>query len=219
MSLLIAERTIMRIAKTLVAFLAMLTYGTLTAQAEAEILLNGKLGKPTVADSFDSPKLSAKWAAAKGEFKVVDGAIVGKELKADKHAAVLTYKVPNQNSAIQFSFQLNGAKALHLSLNKQRGHLYRVLITKNNIAIKLDKDKKDPKSKAKVLVSQKTSFENGEWYTVLVTNDGENASVMTSNGVNITGSHASLNQKKPSYRFIVAGESVHLDDVKIWKLK
>jgi hypothetical protein len=58
---------------------------------------------------------------------VIDGVLVGKELKADKHAAVLNFQKSNRNSVVRFSFKLDGeTKGFNFSLNHAKGHLFRV---------------------------------------------------------------------------------------------
>jgi len=206
--------------KQLAAFTAgvmALSSGSVFAGKDSD--LGKAFGKIAASDAIDGAKLGKKWAVAKGNWKVVDGAICGKELAADKHAAVLSFNQPNTDSAIQFSFKLDGAKGFNLSYNKTRGHLFRVLVSETGLTISLDKDKKDPKSKPQRLGVAKGKFKQGEWYTMLVVVEGENVSVQTDNGVKATGSHATIKQKKPNYRFVMRGESLLLDDLKIWQLK
>lgn len=199
--------------------IVLLIAGLATAQAEKGATLAKSYGKPTVSDDISQSKLGGKWQVAKGEWKAVDGAIVGKELKADKHAAVLNFKQPNHNSAIQFSFQLDGARGFSLSFNKKRGHLFRINVAANGVAVNLDKDKRDPKSKAKRLANTTARFRQGQWYSMLVTVAGENVSIVTDSGVKLTARHADVDQAKPNYRFVMRGGNFLLDDLKIWKLK
>jgi hypothetical protein len=51
---------------------------------------------------------------------------------------------------------------------------------------------------------------------LLVVVDGENVSVQADNGVKAVARHASIRQPKPNYRFVMRGESLRLDDVKVW---
>ncbi len=198
---------------------AVLAAGISAANAGKGTELGKSFGKPSVTDEISQAKLAQKWQSAKGEWKAVDHAIVGRELKADKHAAVLNYRHPNHDSAIQFSFKLAGAKGLSLSYNKKAGHLFRVNVAAGQVTVNLDKDKKNPKSKSVVLGSAKAKFEQGEWYTMLVAVEGGNVSVTTDNGVQITAKHADIDQAKPNYRFVMRGGDLLLDDLKIWQLK
>jgi hypothetical protein len=206
--------------KTLAAFTAgvfALSSGGVFAGKDSD--LGKEFGKATVSDAIDGSKLGKKWMVAKGDWQVSDGAIHGKELAADKHAAVLNFAQPNKDSAIRFSFKLAGAKGFNLSYNKAQGHLFRVAVAENGLTITLDKDKKDKASKVIKLGGATGRFKQGEWYTMLVVVEGENVSVQTDNGVKATGRHATLKQPKPNYRFVMRGEALVLDDVKIWELK
>ncbi|MCA9084282.1 MAG: DUF1080 domain-containing protein [Planctomycetaceae bacterium] len=190
--------------------------------AEKNAALEPKLtqvGKATVIESFDSP-LSKTAAAVKGEWKVVDGTLVAKELAADKHAAVLNYQKPNRNSVVRFSFKIDGStEGLHFSLNHAKGHLFRVVVTPTGLSINLDKDKKDPASKAKVLATAKGKFEQGQWYTMLVEMVHDKVSVQTDNGLAVEASDPKLDTDKPNYRFVMKGDSLSIDDLEIWELK
>src|SRR5262245_29464200 len=70
----------------------------------------------------------ADWRAAKGKWQVVDGAMKGAELPSDSHNAAARRAVPFKDGVVQFDFKLDGAKALHLSINADKGHLCRVII-------------------------------------------------------------------------------------------
>lgn len=199
--------------------LALLVAGIATARADKAADLGSAFGKPTVTDEIGRSQLGEKWRGVKGEWKAVDGAIVGRELPADKHATVLNFQQPNHNSAIQFSFKLAGAKGFNLSFNKKRGHLFRVNVAANGLTVNLDKDKRDPKSKVKRLGSVKGRFKQDTWYTMLVTVEGGKVSVATDNGVKLAVKHETIDQPKPNYRFVLRGGDLLLDDLKVWTLK
>lgn len=40
----------------------------------------------------------------------------------------------------------------------------------------------------------------------------------TSNGLNVSGSHADFATEKPNYRFVMKGRHLLIDDLKIWEL-
>ena len=60
---------------------------------------------PVKADFAES--IPDGWSAAKGEWKVVDGALQGSELESDEHAAVFSIPDPHQNSSLSFRFLLD----------------------------------------------------------------------------------------------------------------
>jgi hypothetical protein len=174
-----------------------------------------KPGKAVLEESFSASELAEPWSVVKGTWQVADGVLVASEKKEDAHAGVLVCQAPHRDSAIQFSFQLAGADALHLSLNRAKGHLFRVIITPDGVVVNKDKDKKNPASKAEVLGRGKAEFAPGTWHTMLVEMQGEQVVVQTDGGVLIKATSAALAADKPNYRFIIRGSSARLDDVKI----
>jgi hypothetical protein len=198
--------------KPLLALLsaAALVAGGLLAAAKSDATA------PTFSDDFSSPTLSSKWTVAKGEWKIENGALAGRELAADKHAAVVALAVPNKDSHIRFRFQLDGAKTFNLSLNQAKGHLFRIAFNPNGLIVKTDNSPKDPASKVETIAEGKGKFEAGHWYTADVEMHGDHVSVKTDNGIAVEGSHPSLDAAKPNYRFVTAAGPLHLDDVAVW---
>jgi hypothetical protein len=176
-----------------------------------------RLGSVIASESFDQP-LAKPMQAVKGEWKTIDGVLVGKELAADEHAAVLNYQQKNRNSVVRFSFQLNDqTKGFNFSLNHRGGHLFRVIVSPAKLAISLDKDKKDPASKPMVLANAKGDFQQGKWYTLQVEMVGDRVVAQTDHGIRVKASHAKLDTDKPNYRFVMRGESLSIDDLQIWE--
>ncbi|HQZ66043.1 MAG TPA: hypothetical protein PLY87_13235 [Planctomycetaceae bacterium] len=192
------------------------------ALAEKNVEIKPKiaeLGMVIATETFENP-LAEPLAAVKGEWKVVDGVLTGKELTADKHAAVLNYQMKNHNSVVRFSFKFDGTtKGFNFSLNHAKGHLFRVIVSPTSLSINLDKDKQDPASKAIVLGSKKGSFEQGKWYTMQIEMLGSRVVAQTDNGMIVEGSHETLDTDKPNYRFVMKGDSLALDDLQVWMLK
>ena len=178
-----------------------------------------KVGSPVIQESFDKP-LRIPMVPVKGQWKVVDGVLTGKELAADQHAAVLNYQKRNRNSVVRFSFQVdNKTSGFNFSLNHARGHLFRVVVTPQVLSVRLDKDKKDPKSKPLALGNAKASFKKGQWYTMQVEMVGDKVVVQTDNGATVKAAHEKLDTDKPNYRFVMRAESLSIDDLTIWDLK
>jgi hypothetical protein len=169
-----------------------------------------KPGKVLLNDSFDKAELGKVWAAAKGEWNVKAGALVANELKSDEHAAVLTCKLKNRDSIVRFSFKLDGStKGFHFSLNHAKGHLFRVIVAPTGLTVRTDKDKKDTSIKSELIAQAKAKFEQGKWYTLQVEMVGDN-------GLKVSGRHPRLDTGKPNYRFVMKGETLSIDDLKIW---
>jgi hypothetical protein len=178
-----------------------------------------KLESATVVEDFAS-ELSKEFSPAKGEWKVVDGSLIGKELAADEHAAVLSLDKPNRNSVVRFSFKLDGeTEGLNFSMNHARGHLFRVVVTPEKLTLSLDKDKKDPESKSQALATGKGEFAQGQWYTMQVEMVGNRVVAQTDNGIILEATHEKLDTDKPNYRWVMRGDSLSLDDLQVWEVK
>ncbi|MFH1300078.1 MAG: family 16 glycoside hydrolase [Planctomycetota bacterium] len=199
--------------------LILLVPSLLLAEKNAEITpVLAKTGKPSQADAFNDKTLSKQWAANKGEWKIEEGVLTGKELKADKHAAVLTWKLPNRNSILRCSFQLKDADFFHVSLNHPKGHLFRVIVDESGMILRTDKDKKDPKSKSITLAQAKAKIDPDKWYTLQLEMQGDKVVAQIDNGLKVEGQHPSLDVDKTGYRFIMKGDTLLIDDVSAWNL-
>lgn len=178
-----------------------------------------KVGSAGIHHSFDS-ELNQAFVQAKGQWEATEGVLHGKELAADKHAAVLNLQQKNRNSVVKFSFKVDGeTKGFNFSLNHKGGHLFRVIVAPTKLAVSLDKDKKDPKSKAIALGTTKTDIQQGQWYTMQVEMVGEQVVAQVDNGAVVEASHAKLDTNKPNYRFVMRGDSLSIDDLQVWTLE
>ena len=176
-------------------------------------------GEVVFADGFDRSELGAEWSRIRGEWKIVDGEINGKEIKADKHAAVFHCLKKNRNSVVRFSFRLNGAKEFHFSLNHAKGHLFRVVVSPDSVILRTDADKKDKTINSEALAKAAVKFEQGKWYTMQIEMVGDKVAVSTDNGLKLTGQNARLDVDKPNYRFILKEEYLQIDDFTVWSIK
>jgi hypothetical protein len=175
-------------------------------------------GKSLLETHFKAGALEAPWTVAKGDWTSQDGALVGKEKASDNHPAVLFLKLPERDSIIRFSYKLDGAKGFALSYNQPTGHLFRVAISADSLTITKDPDKKDPTSKPVQLGKTKAALPVGEWHTILVEVKGDQVEVQTDDGAKVEGKDPSLAVDKTGYRFVVKGESLLIDDVRVWEV-
>ncbi|KAA5538975.1 hypothetical protein FYK55_25585 [Roseiconus nitratireducens] len=200
--------------------LAVTACASLVAFADKDAAIQPSIattGTASISESFDSP-LSELIRVAKGDWKSSNGVLTGKEVASDHHAAVLMLQKPNRNSVVRFSFKLDGmTNGFHFSLNHRRGHLFRVVVSPSKLAIHLDKDKKDPKSKVLVLDSDEANFAQDTWYTMQVEMVGDRVAVQTDNGAKVEASNPKLDTDKPNYRFVTRGDSLSIDDLKVWE--
>lgn len=184
--------------------------------ADFKPLLN-QPGKLVVDEKFAGDALPGSWGGVQGDWQVRDGAVVGKEKASDEHPAVLFLNQPHRDAIVRFSFKLDGAKGFNLSFNQLKGHLFRVTVAADGLALSKDKDKKDPKSKAVQLGKAAGKFEAGKWHTLFLETKGGKVSVQADNGAKVEGSHPELDVDKTGYRFVMRGESLRLADVKVWE--
>lgn len=194
-----------------------------TVYAEKNTEISPVLAKPgtvVLEDDFDRAELGAEWKGVKGEWKIADGGIVAKELEADKHAAVMNFHTKNRNSIVRLSFKFDGSTSgFHFSLNHAKGHLFRVLVSEKSLMVRTDADKKDKTIKSEMIGQAKGKFEKGKWYTLQVEMVGDKVVAMTDNGLKVSGQHARLDADKPGYRLVMRGDSLSVDDIKIWSVK
>jgi hypothetical protein len=175
-------------------------------------------GKSLLEAHFKAGALEAPWTVAKGDWVPQDGALVGKEKASDNHPAVLFLKLPARDSIIRFSYKLDGAKTFALSYNEPKGHLFRITVATDSLTATKDKDKKDEASKPEQLGKTATSLPEGEWHTMLVEVKGDQVEVQTDNGAKLEAKNTSLAVDKTGYRFVIKGESLLLDDVRVWEV-
>lgn len=173
-------------------------------------------GKIVVEDNFERAELGKGWAGVRGDWEIKDGVLTGAEKASDKHAAVLNLNRPNTDSIVAFRFKLDGPETFNLSFNHAKGHLFRVTVGPNGLVLTKDKDKKDPKSKMINMATAKGSFKQGQWHSILVEVKGDKVVAQTSNGLKVSGSHGDFLTEKPSYRFVMKGQHLLIDDLKIW---
>lgn len=178
-----------------------------------------KIGSPVVSESFDKP-LAAPMVGVQGQWVVSDGSLAGKELAADKHAAVFNIQKSNRNSVVRFSFKLDdNTEGMTLSMNHAKGHLFRVTVGPSAISINLDKNKRDPASKAVVLATAEGKFDQAKWHTLQVEIVADRVVVQTDNGLVVEASHPSIDVDKPNYRLVMKGDSLAIDDLLIWDVE
>jgi hypothetical protein len=157
------------------------------------------------------------WKVGKGKWEVKDGAVVGAELKSDKHGAVIRHTETFRNAVIQFSFKLDGAKTLSLSLNAAKSHLNRVVVTPTFFRVLKDDFDHDGPDKAVVLQTVKTKIAPGEWHTVVLELYGPEM-LASLDGEHVAfGANDLLDADKANFGFTVSGESAAFKDVRVWE--
>jgi hypothetical protein len=179
-------------------------------------------GEPLLEDNLST--ISNDWKAGKGTWKMVDGALQGSEIPAQKHVATYRRALPFQDAAIQFQFKLDGAKQITFSINDATGHLARVLVqTKGFQARKDDHDHKG-EDKAVMFNNVKTSLEAGRWYGMIIELHGQEMLARLTGDRNETmaqmkvslGMEAAIAGPKANIGLTVSGSSASFKNLKVF---
>ncbi len=157
------------------------------------------------------------WRVAKGEWKFVDGAWQGAEIKADKHGAVARHNVVFTDAVIEFDFKLDGAKSISLSINDPKGHNSRLGITPAGLRLTKDDHDHAGPDKAAVVATLQTKLETGRWYHVRLTQVGPEFTAQVGEHT-LAGKHADIAVAKSNIGFTVAGETASFKNLKITAL-
>ncbi len=183
--------------------------------AEPRTLLSTR-GKELFADDFNEP-LGSRWKAAVGDWKVEDGVLTGAEREADKHGAVARHATPMQDVIIQFSFKLDGAKNISLSINDAKEHVCRMSVTPNGFSLRKDDHDHAGPDKAVVFETRAEKIVPGKWYTALVEMRGPDIVAQIGDFSPMVGSHELISTAKANFGVTVAGQSASFRDVHVWE--
>ena len=194
--------------------------------ADLEPIL-GKKGKVLLEEKFDVTEVPKGWVKSTGTISAKEGALRITELASEKHAGAFRKSLAMQNVAIQLDFKFEQAKMFHLGfdpatgeLNK-KGHLYSVVVNPKTFSILEHNDKANPESKPKTHASKPSELKDGQWYTLLLENKGEDVVVQIAGKEPIRAKSEDFRVKKPSIVLRVSGDDgdgVSIDNVHVWEL-
>lgn len=191
---------------------AILLAGLSAAQASDEVLL-AVPGKVLYENTFDSAP-EAKWKAAKGEWKPVDGVLRGSELEADKHGAVLRLQEQYQDFMIEAEFKFEGAKATSLTINAVKDHMARVAVTPKSVTIRRDDNDHEGPDKAVTFAVFPVDLQPGTWHKIKIEMVGDTMLGLVDGHI-AWGSDDLFTQTKAAPGFTVGGQSVDFRNVVI----
>lgn len=173
-------------------------------------------GEVLFQEDFSEPKLGSGWKVAKGEWNIDQQTLVGKELKKDKHAAVVRTDVSFPSAfVVQFDFRFDGAKVLHCSFNG-KGHICRARITPEGYVLVAEKDKKNSADKSVTVGQVQQSFTKGRWYTMTLEVDGNEMVGRVGKGPVAFGSNEKIGRAKTNFGFPLSGTMASIDKIKVW---
>ena len=171
-------------------------------------------GKLVFSDDFSAAELPKEWKVAKGKWEIVDGSLKGSELAADMHAAVIKHAIPSKNVVLQFSFKLDGAKSFACSFDG-KGHICRVTLSPTGFQV-VRNVPKDSGEKAAVLGKAVIDLK-GEWHTMLVEIQGKELLAQVDDKIFAFGENEGVDLDKATFAFPTSGESIRIDDVRLWE--
>jgi hypothetical protein len=150
---------------------------------------------------------AAPWKAAKGKWELVEGVLRGAELAEDKHGAVS--RLPNklQDFIVEYEFKFEGAKSTSLSINAQKDHMARIMITPASVTIQKDDNDHEGPDKAAIFARFPAQLTPGTWHKVRLEMVGDSMVGKVDDMV-AWGSNDLFKSAKLAPGFTVGGQSV-----------
>ncbi|MCR9199243.1 MAG: hypothetical protein NXI04_11405 [Planctomycetaceae bacterium] len=176
-----------------------------------------------LSETFDGP-LDSQWKINTGDWKVEDGVLIAREVKADQHSAAARRILETGNAVYELNFQLtDNAKAFHLGFDPKKGtldkkgHLFSVIVTPTSWKILKHVDKARPKDAPnETLATAEHRFEPGRWYRLRVTTWENYVTAKIDSKQTLKASDPSFRVKKPTLVFRCQGDGVQIDDLRVW---
>lgn len=179
----------------------------------------GPPGKLVVHETFSTAKLPAKTSIAHGFWTIEKGCLKAVEDLSENHSAIFSIGPENGNASIELRFKCVGdASTFELGFNRadRSGHMLRVRPSPQALVIFKEKPKRDSEASSGLVAKEDFKTKPDEWHTLFVEIRGEKVSVQVDGKVAAEGSNPGITNRKAPYRFVVDGDHVLIDDVKIW---
>ena len=178
-------------------------------------------------DNFDRAELGDGWHVNTGDWRIEEGVLTAREIKADKHSAAARCKVATGNAAYDLRFRLTGdVRTFHVGFDPspgqldKKGHLFSVIVTPGGWKIMKHLDKNRPEADPnEVLASEKLSIEKNTWHTLRVVTWGPYVTATLNDGEPMKASHPTFAVAKPTVVFRCVGDGIEIDDLKVWSQK
>jgi hypothetical protein len=167
------------------------------------------------AEDFAGPELGTEWKRAHGSWTIVDGALRGKELAEDKHAAVIKHALPAKDFVLQFAFKFDGAKQATCSFDG-KGHICRVILTPQGFSLRRDVPKSGAE-KPQTLAKAEIELKPGTRHTMLIEIRGKEFLAQVDDLATAVGEHEGIALDKSTFGFPVSGDGFVVDSVRVWE--
>ncbi|MBI4902957.1 MAG: hypothetical protein HY820_04930 [Acidobacteria bacterium] len=194
-------------------------YAALALLTAAEIT-PAQRGKLLYEDDFSGTTLAEGWKVAKGKWQATGGAVLGVELAADKHAAVIRRDLKMKDAVVESRLRMEpGAKMAAISINGAGGHLCRVTLRPDMVIVQKDKMNAKATEPAVVLAKMPMKVSNDKWYKITMEMRGNKLTARIDDGQPFGGEHSSINLEKTNIGLPVAGEGVWFDYLRVWETR
>jgi hypothetical protein len=158
-----------------------------------------------------------EWHVAKGKWEAVDGTLQGQEVPADMHPAVIRHQLKFQNAVFQYSFKLDGAKQMALSINDDKEHVCRVMVRPDGFVVQKDSHDHNVSDKAVVFGKVSTPIKAGEWHTLVVEILGQEMLASIDGDKVGFGEHELIGTQKANFGFVVTGQTASFKNLRVWE--
>lgn len=176
-------------------------------------------GQLLFSDDLSGPALAKEWAGKPGKWEMVDGAVKVSEVPEDKHAAVRRHPLKYHDAIFEFQFQLNGAKAIGLSLNQKGGHACRAMVNPAMLIVQVDQPTPTSDQKVVRLGTAKVKIEPGQWHKLTVEVRGQAMIAQVDDNPPVSGENARVDVEKVDFGIPVSGVSALVKGVKVFAVK
>jgi hypothetical protein len=211
----ISRRCLLHFCAALAAGSLGVTAVAADAPSEPKTLL-AERGKLLLSDDLNAEP-SKEWHVAKGKWEAVDGAWHAEELPADMHPGVIRHQMKFQDAIFQFSFKLDGAKQITLSINDEKEHLCRVLIRPNGFTVQKDSHDHGVADKTVVFKNITTPINSGEWHTIVVEILGQEMLASLDGDKTGFGAHELIGTPKANFGLTINGQSASFKNLRVWE--
>jgi hypothetical protein len=195
---------------------ALLTAASFLLADEARFDARGQL---LFSDDFAGPTLAKEWVGKPGKWEMVDGAAKVSEVAEDKHAAVRRHPLLYHDAIFEFSFQLDGARTIGLSLNNRGGHVCRLMVNAKGMTLQVDQPNAKSDLKAVKLATSTTPVESGKWHKVVVEVHGPRMIAQMDDAPPISGENPRVDVDKVDLGIPVGGVSAKVKGLKVYAVK
>lgn len=207
----------------LIAFwFAVSVLNTHAADPQLPSTLMNEPGKPLLSDDFSAATLDARWTQPKGQWRIVDGALKGLEIEAQKYGANTKTRLAfGRASVIRFRFKMAGTKKTGINIDGARGHICRVIIEPHGFIVQKNGSSTDPSDPARLLDAAAFHFHTNEWYVLTVEFAGDTVLAWIDEQHYVLCTDPKIDQDKTSFALACRGveardEATFFDDVKVW---